>query len=189
MISTEMRSPPVEAGATAAAVGYVVSKLGEADFHRIFKALYIADTLHLDRYGRMITWEDYSALTYGPVPMKTYSVMGAMAGNVKRGQESALTDLLAGLLDVESPYKVALKGEPDLEELSASDLECLDAAITKVKDASFEENTERTHDAAWTAAFKRKRGGRIYLEDLIGLSEDAELLRGHLADTLGRRAD
>lgn len=188
MVITGDLSQKFEPEATAAAVGYIVSRLGKTDFHRIFKALYRADRLHLERYGRMITWEDYAALENGPVPMKSYRVMGNLAGRTYSAEHAELAALLKSILAVRSSVNVELRADPDLDELSESDIACLDEAIEHVRDRTFEENTLESHDAAWEAAWQRKRDSRIQLEDLVGMCADADALREHLAGYSERRA-
>lgn len=188
MVITGDLSQKFEPEATAAAVGYIVSRLGKTDFHRIFKALYRADRLHLERYGRMITWEDYSAQEYGPVPMKTYRVMGNLAGRNYANPHGELAAVLGSTLLVRTPRDVTLKAEPDLDELSESDIACLDEAIERVRGRTFGENTTESHDAAWTAAWERMHGSKIQLDDVISLCADADALREHLAGYSERRA-
>jgi uncharacterized phage-associated protein len=41
----------------------------------IVKTIFIADKAHLNKYGRPITFDNYVAMTHGPVPSRTYDIL------------------------------------------------------------------------------------------------------------------
>jgi hypothetical protein len=75
-------------------------------------------------------------------------------------------------------------GEPDMDLLSASDLECLNEAIELWGNKPFAQLTDASHDAAWTAAFERKSASQktaeITLEDFVSSLENGPVLLEHL---------
>lgn len=124
--------------AVLAALGYLQQKLPGLTRHQALKLLYLADLLHLERYGRPITGDVYVAMDYGPVPSKTYDLIK---------QESGSGPQLP-------------KIQADLEELSRSDIQVLDEVIQQYGKHDFSTRTQITHDGAWQAARKREPGHR-----------------------------
>ncbi len=61
---------------------YLAHKRPNADHYQAIKLLYLADKMHLNSYGRPITFETYYALPYGPI--------GTHALNMIKGQKAAL---------------------------------------------------------------------------------------------------
>lgn len=55
------------------AIIFFASKSPHAKINRLklMKLLWLADRIHLNRYGRLILRDDYNALPHGPVPSKT----------------------------------------------------------------------------------------------------------------------
>lgn len=123
-----------------AAVLYVLSKLGETDFHQIFKMLYFADKKHLAEYGRTITQDNYIAMERGPVPSLIYDNLK----NIRNNTNIEFSDLFS----VQGIHVKALC-KPDLDFLSNSDIECLDIIINECASLSFVERTIKSHDFAW----------------------------------------
>lgn len=183
-----MRKPAIDVESTATAVAYLVKTLKRKDFHSIFKALYLADLAHLERYGRMITWEDYAALQFGPVPMNTFKIMGNLVGESFHGTNERLEADLRKHLDVKSRLNVDLAEDPDLDQLSDSDIECLNEAAATIDRGEFGTNTDLTHDSAWTAAWGRRHKSLMRFDEIVEQLPDADLLRGYLAETLGTSA-
>lgn len=124
--------------AVLAALRYLQLKLPGLTRHQAFKLLYLADLLHLERYGRPITGDVYVAMDYGPVPSKTYDLI-----KKKSGAGPQLPPIQA-----------------DLEELSRSDIRVLNEVIRQYGKHGFSERTQMTHDLAWQAARNRAPGHR-----------------------------
>ena len=130
---------------TLNAVLYIIQQMGgEVDMHKIFKTLYFADQEHLGKYGRTITGDVYIAMDYGPVPSKTDDIFKAV-----RGDSFFSPGDLKNLFHFKNRFRLIADQEPDLDYLSQSDLLCLDAAIDKCKNLTFNELTELSHGAAW----------------------------------------
>ena len=56
-------------------VVYLTGRLRGPTFHSISKMLYFADKLHLSKYGRLISGDNYVAMAHGPVPSAVYNIM------------------------------------------------------------------------------------------------------------------
>lgn len=139
---------------TMAAFLYVVSKLGKSksDMHSVFKTLYFADRNHLANYGRMIISDKYIAMPDGPVPSQLYD--GCKDSRSKNSS-------YCGLFKLDGKMQIQALQGPDMDELSASDIECLDAAIAEVKDMDFNKRVEKSHDSAYTKAWNIKHNSQI----------------------------
>ena len=83
---------------------------GKLDRIKLIKLVFLADRLHLARYGRPIVGGQYFALVHGPVPSEFYSA-------IKTGQ-------LDGVAEAVYPQIKAIN-EADEDYLSESDVEVL----------------------------------------------------------------
>jgi uncharacterized phage-associated protein len=155
-----------------AAVLYIANKLGIIDFHKLCKLLYLADKRHLELYGRMITKDCYEAMIYGPVPKDTYS---RILSGERKNQNEEYGFRVVGQHSIE-PFT-----NPDLDQLSLSDVECLAETIEKYGAKSFDYLTRITHDSAWQAGRKRS-GFEILLDDIIEVLPNAGEIKNYLSD-------
>ena len=119
---------------------FVLNQLGaeKSDAHKVFKILYFADQKHLVNYGRPITGDTYVKMQYGPVP--------SFLRNVSDGNEKE------GLINKTNKHFLTTSYQYDEEDLSESEIECLNEAIAENKDISFKKLTEKSHDSAWQNA-------------------------------------
>jgi uncharacterized phage-associated protein len=140
-----------------AALIYVLKSIPEGvDYIKLFKTLYYAQQRHLVTYGRVVIEDSFNAIKHGPAPAFLYK---------------ALRNLADGKIDSDS-IKMCVEGincttkngkpvftttiEPDLDELSISDRECLDISIEENKGISSYDLSEKSHtDKAWIKAYKR----------------------------------
>jgi uncharacterized phage-associated protein len=159
------------------AVLYVAAKLRRPTLHCVAKLLYHADRLHLSRYARPITGDRYVAMKHGPVPSATYNVLKTIRGD----ERVPLPAGAAESLRVENGYEIRPLRAADLDVLSASEVECLDAAVREHGHKTFTQLTEESHDAAWQAA---DENDLIELEHLLlTLGNSAELREHFLNDS------
>ena len=120
---------------------YICQKTGGSlDMYTLLKILYFAEGKHLVYYGRPITGDAMVAMDYGPVPSSAYDQVklnGADLSNFSRQDE-----IITG------------KTPPNLDNLSESDIECLDESIQENKDLGFSRLKNKSHDAAynWTVS-------------------------------------
>ena len=128
-----------------AAALYVVKKCGKAGYIRLFKILYFASREHIARYGRPIIADNFYALPKGPIPTFLYD---ALKHSHKSEEEKLATEGLYNPVE-EEYYVLKTSKEPDMDELSESEVECLDNAISKYKDMPENELSARSHGPAW----------------------------------------
>lgn len=134
-----------------AAALYVCSRLmakkHQPTFHKIFKISYFADQKHMATYGRPITGDHYVAMKYGPVPSNLYDIFKSVNGD---GGFFA-SDYFTALFKVKG-FNVSPLVDPDLDELSVSEIECLDSSIEENEAKDFDELTDLSHDLAYENA-------------------------------------
>lgn len=154
---------------------YVAPRVRGHDLYTTLKVLYLADKYHLHRYGRFVFGDTHCALPHGPVPQGAYDLIKSV-----RGDPSCLEEYgpAGQAMRMEGNTIVPLR-EADTDVFSASDVECLDEAISEFGRLSFAQIKARTHDAAYKAT---PRCGEIAVEAIAALSDDPVPLIQHLAD-------
>jgi uncharacterized phage-associated protein len=157
------------------AVLYITGKLQRKDFHKIFKILYFADRKHLLMYGRTITGDTYIKMNYGPVPSKIYDILKAVRGD---GFFTEDVKNYRNLFTVNDYFVKPLK-EADLDFLSKTDIELLDASIAEYGSLSFEKTTKISHGTAWEAA---KYDCPIDIENILKEVTDDECYIKYIKD-------
>jgi uncharacterized phage-associated protein len=126
---------------------YIANRLNRKDFHKIFKILYFSDREHLTEYGRSITGDTYIAMPDGPVPSNIYDIFKSVRGDgfyKDDGQFSVHFSVINW--DLIKPHH-----EADLNELSDSDMECINKSLSLYGNLSWDEIREKSHDYAWRA--------------------------------------
>lgn len=165
--------------ATINAILYVLSQLGgQTDMHKLSKILYFADQHHLSLYGRSITGDTYIAMQYGPVPSNVDDILKAVRG------DSFFSNCIGNLrtkLKFENRYIVSALTIPDTDELSESDIECLDYATGICKDKSFSQLTDFSHGIAWG---NTARDRAISIKDILRETGDDETYVDYIANQL-----
>lgn len=127
-------------------------KEGRINKMKAIKLIYLADRLHLRKYGRPIVGDVYWAMKLGPV--------GSRAKNI-----AELSNVPAGVLayakkyikpaDAKKQSFISIK-EPDLDVFSKSDLECLEAVYAHFCDKDQFELAELSHKYPEWAKHKNK---------------------------------
>ncbi|MDH1660609.1 Panacea domain-containing protein [Stenotrophomonas sp. GD03777] len=166
-----------------AAIGMFVKGTGET-LYPIMKMMYLADKRHLHEYGRFIVGDEYCAMAQGPVPSLSYDMLKrAKVGTPKGDALDAAIDFFDYLAD----HHIALKQEPDLEELSVSELNCIQAIIDAYRNVGKWAVKDLSHDEAWRLAWankptQAKRGGYIEPKSIAETLEGGDRLIRHLID-------
>lgn len=146
----------------------------ENDLFRIMKYFYIADKEHLAKWGRLISTDDYRAMRHGPVPRVAYDLIK----DIREDRTSEQREVL----DLDEAISIKLKNiveplrEPDLECLSKSDTECLDAVIERFKEVNWDGLEELTHDDA----YNKSEGDIINLLDIVATLPNADEVMEYL---------
>lgn len=146
------------------AILYLIAK-GEADGrpltqYQIVKSLFLADTAHLNAYGRPITFDNYAALEFGPVPVEAYDMLkpgypwGKWFGLPQEPWERH--QVSARAFEYCRPAR-----EANLRALSKSDIKALTAALERVRELGFGGVRDETHEhPAYVEAWDRRGGAR-----------------------------
>jgi len=131
------------------------------DRYKAAKLLFLADKLHLVRYGRPITGDHYKALQWGPIPQSVLDTLSEL----ESGTFHTLTAIAASeVLEFQSieghghPCLIP-KGRLDERALSESDLEALNYVADRFGRASFDELYRVTHATPAYQKAWEKRGG------------------------------
>ncbi len=128
---------------------FIAQKLRTPTFHSISKMIYLSDKHHLGEYGRLICGDRYIAMEYGPVPSAIYNMM-----KVAKNSETVDVDwdeIIREAIAIEGKRNVIVKRDCNLDLLSDSEIECIEATIGEYGESTFGELTDITHDQAWRA--------------------------------------
>lgn len=114
-------------------VAYLLRQVGPTTRMGLMKLFYLADRIHVVRYGRPVVGGKYCALQEGPISSVASDILEDLAAAKSETSHEAqlrvdYVALLERLVDVgtgkTSPEYFA-KAEPDIEKLSESDVEVL----------------------------------------------------------------
>ena len=138
------------------------------DKYRALKIVYFADREHLSRYGRLICDDRYVAMCHGPVPSGALALVQEVTGEsiYPPGKDALRAIQLHG-------NEIVGKREANGDVLSLSEIECLDLAIGRYRNHTFEELQKESHDGAYRAA---NINDEIPLKALIEDVPDGKLL-------------
>lgn len=152
---------------------FLANESGET-MYTILKMVYIADCLHLERYGRPITGDDFFALPEGACPTKIYDSMKALRGEAStnympESEEYLQVDPMTHDVDVKKP--------PLMDALSPSDTECLRETISILKSRGRWHIRDLAHDSVWKNA---SRNSKMDFISIAKSRQDGETLAQHL---------
>jgi uncharacterized phage-associated protein len=170
-----------------AALLYILRNFPEGvDYIKLFKILYFAQQEHLAKYGRPIVDESFYALKHGPVPSFSYKAFQAAEGKIELLKD--FEEFLSGM-NVEPDGEnicVSSSAEPDTDELSRSDIKCLDSSILKHKGVDSYNLAELSHDKAWIEAYDRAQNdpekNRMTLIDIAKAAKAPEGIINHIRE-------
>lgn len=132
---------------------YIINKCKGIDYFHLFKIIYFADREHYAVYGRRIIQDTFCAFKNGPVPSNLYNAIKDATGKEKLRDTSL--QVISNSIEANDPdydYIITAKEEPDMEELSKSDIEMLDRSIDENLTLPFHVLSEKSHDIAWQTA-------------------------------------
>jgi hypothetical protein len=121
---------------------YLANRISDSCRYNICKMLYLADKTCLEKYGRFIFGESYSAMRGGATPSNSYDLLKQIA---KEPTEELVVDG-----NVVIPLRDA-----NLDYLSESDIECLNYTITTY-DKRLWKMRHDAHDDAWEKAWENR---------------------------------
>ena len=129
----------------------------------VFKYLYFADREHLAKYGSTIIEDRYIAMKYGAVPSIIYDAFKAIRGD---GDIKPKFQSFYNAFEIKDKYILISKEKSDIEELSDSEIECLDKNIEDNKNLDFDKLSKKAHDdIAW------KNADRDDIMDILDIAE------------------
>lgn len=151
---------------------------GKTDMHKLCKILYFADQAHLSKYGRSITGDTYIAMQYGPVPSCVDDILKALRGDGFFSNNAEIENLRKSM-HFENRFIIEATALPDMDELSGSDVKCLDYAIDLCKDKNFQELTTFSHGLAWG---NTRPDREMSVKDILREVGDEEAYVEYIAD-------
>lgn len=131
---------------------YVANRLRHPTFHSVSKVLYFADREHLSRFGALLSGDSYVAMKHGPVPSEIYNLLKAAAGRRESWISPRYYEATRNAIKVTAPYRLQVLRAANVEMLSPSQRECLDASLRENGTLSFARLTAKSHDMAWKSA-------------------------------------
>lgn len=158
---------------------------GRLSQYDIVKAIFLADRSHLNQYGRPITFDNYTAMTHGPVPSLTYDLL-KHDGEYRKYRAVYNADAPWTSVPAYDGAKKRLYTaiEPvRLEYLSQTDREALDTALQTVLSLSFGQLKRLTHeDPAYIEAWNRRVSdtGSVPIKFPLLIEENGEELAAEL---------
>ncbi len=154
---------------------FILQKLGKVKRHMLAKILYFADQKHLIQYGRPILGDTYIAMRYGPVPSAIYD-------GIKSVDECNIgSNLFKESIGTSGNLIVYSKKTPDMDELSKSEIVCLNESISENKDLSFDELYYKSHKLAWNSA---SANGRIPIKKIAEEGGATKDMLDHILDSI-----
>lgn len=133
---------------------YINERKRGLDHYHILKIIYLADKEHVKRYGRPISFDNFQALKFGPIPTTTYDLLKAalLGGELPFSTKKLSTKHIV--------INVAHR-KSNLDYLSESDIEILNETISRYGDYTFNELKNLTHkDKAWIEAWESRPHGK-----------------------------
>lgn len=137
-----------------AVVLYILKKCRTIDYFHLFKILYFADREHYAVYGRRLVNDTFCALKNGPVPSFLYDAIKVLYGGTA-GEELQIISSALSVADSDYKYFINAVEDPDMDELSVSDVEMLDKSISENLTLSFDTLSLKSHDVAWREAWEK----------------------------------
>ena len=118
-----------------AAMAYMGQQVPQLTKLKAVKLLFFADKYHLVKYGRPIIGDRYVKMEHGPVPSQALNWMNEVIQPFRiRGIPRHELDYVQKYLETEEAGNrptFKAKKEPDMSELSDSDVEALNSAISR----------------------------------------------------------
>jgi uncharacterized phage-associated protein len=146
---------------------YVLNKMNGANMLSALKIVYFANKKHLKSFGRPLIEDDFIAMPLGPVPSFLYDAIKCEKG--ERYLNRPNVDILKGSFIPVGQHRLSPTETADMDELSTSDILCIDASIEENGGRSARELTDKSHsDSAW----KNAESTSLRLMDTIQMAID-----------------
>lgn len=181
----------LESEKVVAAVAFLAeSGIRDLTKYKICKLLFLADKLHLVRYGRPITGDRICAMEYGPVPSVVLDALNTFLGIEQGGPKAKeIAQMLSRYVKPDEKYRnkhfISVRKAETERYLSPSDLDALREVVGEHGAKTFEELKAMTHELF---AYRKAWGDRscdnpsIKFEDLF--VEDPNAIEGAFEEML-----
>lgn len=93
---------------------------------KAIKLIWLADRIHLRKYGRTITGDSYYAMEHGPVPSTTKDVLGLNSLSLSRDELTYIDEYIV----ISDRYNYASQKEPNFKVFSKTDVAALEEAYS-----------------------------------------------------------
>lgn len=151
---------------------YIANRRKDPTIRDILKLIYLADKTSLENYGRFVTGDRYFAMEQGPVASNTYDIL-----------KEARSSNDFGFL-VEHRFHLKPLRDADTDELSESDIFCLDQIIQAFGHFPSWKLLEEAHDDTWENIWQTAtaKSVPIPVEGIIQLFEGSNELLDYLVN-------
>jgi len=151
---------------------YIIKTLGgKWDMYSVLKILYFAERSHLFEYGRTITGDAMIAMENGPVPSFSYD-------------EVKIRTIDKNFFDTDEENIIVATKEPNIDTLSESEIECLDASIEDNKHLGFGDLKKKSHGSAYNLARQRGINSSMSFIDLAKEGVEKEGMIDYIRENL-----
>lgn len=149
---------------------YIAKRIDHPDYGDVLKLAYLADKTSLEKYGRFIFGDTYSAMKYGAVPSHLFDLV--KDAKLNGGYDFRIEG-----------YRVISDRDANVKWLSESDTECLDQIISIYGKVPSWKRINDTHDEAFHAAWNKRGRNRSVLmpvESIASMFENSDELLDYL---------
>lgn len=144
---------------------YIANHTQNPTIMSVLKLMYLADKMSLEEYGRFFSGETYVAMQHGPVHSVSYDLMKAARETDQYG------------FVIQHSYHIKPLRDSDLDEMSDSDIRCLDKIIKLFGEYPAYHLREISHDIAWKKTWleaEKQGSSPIPIERIINTFDNAE---------------
>lgn len=146
----------------AQALAYIASR-GVRDLTKLkaMKLLFFADKLHLQRFARPITGDEYYCMQYGPVPTNSLNVVNDLIANDPAEPPLRILSEYVSV-DYTGAYPILRAARPDIDfdMLSQSDVQVLDEILAAYGNRSAAQLVDESHrNSIYKTADKERTTG------------------------------
>lgn len=120
---------------------YILGKEGTMSYYKLMKVMFCAERRNLLRWGDPLTALHYAARQHGPVPVRIYDEIAT----AKRGDGV----VVQGGLRMQGEFDIRAERPANMDYLSVSDVEAIDAAISELHGKGWNEIEKESHDAVY----------------------------------------
>jgi uncharacterized phage-associated protein len=153
---------------------YIIKHHPNPDTYNVLKMLYLADRIHLLKWGKLIAPDNYVKRIHGPVPSLCSSIIRFV-----QGKNNKFDSAIKKEFKILKNDKLRNLTEPNSRYLSKSNIECLEEAIKNYGHLDSNQLEEETHDKIYKSAKNRN----ITVLDMAEVLDKSGLLTKHLLTT------